>query len=108
MNPDQGSQFRSLVWTDRMKRVGTRISMDGNGRFLDNIFLERLWRSLKYECAYLHVWETGSEARAGIRKWFEFYNRKRPHSAFGGKPPAVAHWQRNEQQKPDQQMQKVA
>ena len=52
--------------------------MDGKGRFLDNIFVERLWRTLKYECVYLHAWETGSQTRAGIRKWMDFYNRKRP------------------------------
>ena len=57
MNTDQGSQFTSFVWTDRLKRIGTRISMDGKGRCLDNIFIERLWRSLKYECVYLHAWK---------------------------------------------------
>jgi len=78
MNTDQGSQFTSFVWTDRLRRSGVGISMDGKGRFLDNIFVERLWRSLKYECVYLHAWETGSEAKAGVGKWIEFYNRKRP------------------------------
>jgi putative transposase len=58
--------------------------MDGKGRFLDNIFVERLWRSLKYECVYLHAWETGSEEKTGIRKWMDFYNEKRPHTALGG------------------------
>lgn len=67
MNTDQGSQFTSFAWTDRLRRSGVSISMDGKGRFLDNIFVERLWRSLKYECVYLHAWETGSEARAGIK-----------------------------------------
>jgi putative transposase len=62
MNTDQGSQFTSFAWTDRLKRIGTRISMDGKGRCLDNIFIERLWRSLKYECVCLHAWETGSQA----------------------------------------------
>jgi len=108
MNTDQGSQFTSFVWTDRLKRLGVRISMDGKGRFLDNIFVERLWRSLKYECVYLHAWEAGSEAKAGVRKWIEFYNHKRPHSALGGKPPAVVYWQRNETINPDQQVQRVA
>jgi putative transposase len=108
MNTDQGSQFTSLTWTDRLKRVGTRISMDGKGRFLDNIFVERLWRSLKYECVYLHAWETGSEAKAGVRKWMEFYNQNRPHSALGGKTPAVVYWQRNETVQLDQQGQRVA
>ncbi len=108
MNTDQGSQFTSFAWTDRLRRTGVRISMDGKGRFLDNIFVERLWRSLKYECVYLHAWETGSEAKAGVGKWIEFYNRKRPHSALGGKPPAVVYWLRKEENQTDQQEQKVA
>ena len=108
MNSDQGSQFTSFAWTDRLRRMGVRISMDGKGRFLDNIFVERLWRTLKYECVYLHAWETGSQARTGIRKWMEFYNRTRPHSALGGKPPAVIYWQAIDQNQPDQQVQRVA
>ena len=108
MNTDQGSQFTSFAWTDRLRRSTIRISMDGKGRFLDNIFVERLWRSMKYECVYLHAWETGSEARAGIGKWMEFYNHKRPHSSLGGKPPAVVYWQRIETTQPDQQEQRVA
>lgn len=121
MNTDQGSQFSSFVWTDRLRRLGVRISMDGKGRFLpshrlqandcrapDKIFVERLWRSLKYECVYLHAWETGSEAKAGVRKWIEFYSNRRPHSALGGQPPAVVYWQRNETNNPDQQVQRVA
>jgi putative transposase len=120
MNTDQGSQFTSFAWTDRLRRSNVRISMDGKGRFLDNIFpngdcsnhltavIERLWRSMKYECVYLHAWETGSEAKAGVKKWMEFYNRKRPHSALGGKPPAVVYWLGNETTKPGQQVQKVA
>jgi len=108
MNTDQGSQFTSFAWTDRLRRMGTRISMDGKGRFLDNIFVERLWRTLKYECVYLHAWETGSQARAGVRKWVDFYNRKRPHTALGGKPPAIVYWQAIDQNQPDQQVQRVA
>ena len=108
MNTDQGSQFTSFAWTNRLRSANVRISMDGKGRFLDNIFVERLWRSLKYECVYLHAWETGSEARDGVRKWIEFYNHKRPHSALGGKPPAVVHWQKIETTSPDQQVQRVA
>ena len=64
--------------------------MDGKGRCLDNIFIERLWRSLKYECVYLHAWETGSQARAGVGRWITFYNNQRPHAAHGGHPPAVS------------------
>ena len=68
MNTDQGRQFTSFAWTDRLRRSAVHISVDGKGRFLDNIFVERLWRSLKYERVYLHAWETGSEAKAGVGK----------------------------------------
>ena len=105
MNSDQGSQFTSFAWTDRLRRSGIRISMDGKGRYLDNIFIERLWRTLKYECVYLHAWETGAHARAGVRKWTEFYNHRRPHKALAGKPPAVVYSQRIEATQPDQQEQ---
>ncbi|MFD0915006.1 IS3 family transposase [Pseudahrensia aquimaris] len=108
MNTDQGSQFTSFAWTDCLRRSGIRISMDGKGRFLDNIFVERLWRSMKYECVYLHAWETGSQAKAGIKKWMDFYNQKRPHSALGGKPPATVYRQKIETINPDQQEQRVA
>lgn len=108
MNTDQGSQFTSFAWTDRLRRCGVRLSMDGKGRFLDNIFVERLWRSLKYECVYLHAWEGGAEAKAGIRKWMTFYNHQRPHSALGGRPPAVVYWLRKDETQPDQQVQRVA
>ncbi len=105
MNTAQGSQFTSFAWTDRLKRAGVKISMDGKGRCIDNIFIERLWRSLKYECVYLHAWETGSQARAGIGCWINFYNRQRPHAAHGGQSPAVVYWNAI---KPDQQAKKVA
>ena len=82
--------------------------MDGKGYFLDNIFVERLRRSLKYECVYLHTCGTGSEAKAGVRMWIDFYNFKRPHSALGGKQPAVVYWQGIETTNPDQQVQGVA
>ncbi|WP_223306358.1 IS3 family transposase [Mameliella alba] len=108
MNTDQGAQFTSFAWTDRLRRSGVRISMDGKGRFLDNIFIERLWRTLKYECVYLHAWETGSETKAAIRNWMAFYNHQRPHSALDGKPPALVYWQRNDINQPDQQVQRVA
>ena len=109
---DNGPEFIAEAvrnWiADRLRRSDVRISMDGKGRFLDNIFVERLWRSLKYECVYLHAWETGSEAKAGVGKWIEFYNRKRPHSALGGKPPAVLYWLRKDETQPGQQEQRVA
>lgn len=82
--------------------------MDGNGRFLDHIFIERLWRTLKYECVYLHAWETGSETTAAIGKWMmTSYNHQRPHSALDGKPPALVHWLRNDINQPDQPVQRV-
>ena len=68
MNTDQASQFTSFAWTGRLKRNGIRVSMDGKGRLCNNILVDRLWRSLKYECVYLHAWETGSQARAGVRR----------------------------------------
>ncbi|WP_246055037.1 IS3 family transposase [Paracoccus gahaiensis] len=108
MNSDQGSQFTSFAWTDRLRRSGVRISMDGKGvrkLTLDNIFIERLWRTLKYECVYLHAWDTGSQARAGVRKWMEFYNHRRPHKALGGRPPAVVYSLQIEVTQLDQQEQ---
>lgn len=86
-NTDQGSQFTSFAFTNVLRTHGIRISMDGRGRWLDNVFIERLWRSLKYENVYLNAYETGSEARAGIGKWITFYNQVRPHSSLAGKTP---------------------
>lgn len=105
MNTDQGSQFTSFAWTDTLRRAGSRISMDGKGRCLDNVFVERLWRSLKYECVYLHAWETGSQAKAGIAQWMTFYNRQRPHTAHRGLTPAAVYWNTVQ---PDQQLRRVA
>ncbi len=88
MNTGQGSQFTSFDWTDRLKRTKTKISLDGKARYLDNIFIERLWRSLKYECVYLHVLETGSQAKASVGRCITFYNHLRPHAAHGvNRPP---------------------
>ena len=86
-NTDQGSQFTSFAFTNTLRDAGIRISMDGRGRWMDNVFIERLWRSLKYECVFLNAFETGSEARAGIGRWIAYYNAARPHSALGGKTP---------------------
>jgi len=82
-NTDQGSQFTSFAFTDVLKDAGIKISMDGKGRWMDNVFIERLWRSLKYECVYLNAYETGSETRNGIGGWIDYYNRRRPHSSLG-------------------------
>ena len=90
-NTDQGSQFTGFAFTGRLREAGIRISMDGRGRCLDNIFIERLWRSLKYEAVYLRELADGFEARRVIGEWIDFYNTERPHSALGGKTPAEAY-----------------
>jgi putative transposase len=90
-NTDQGSQFTSPRFTEVLLGAGVRISMDGRGRWMDNVFIERLWRSLKYECIYVNAFETGSETRAGIGRWITYYNRTRPHSALGGRAPEEVH-----------------
>lgn len=90
-NTDQGSQFTSFAFTGVLKAAGIRISMDGRGRYLDNIFIERLWRSLKYEAVYLHEMSDGFVARRIIGEWITFYNTIRPHSALQGRTPAGAY-----------------
>jgi putative transposase len=89
-NTDQGAQFTSTAFTDKLEAAGVRISMDGRGRWLDNVFVERLWRSLKYEEVHLKAYANGIEARIGIGQWFRFYNERRPHQALGYKTPATA------------------
>jgi len=76
-----------MDFTQVLKDAGVRISMDGKGRWTDNIFIERLWRTLKYECIYLHAFETGSEARRGIGVWVDHYNQQRPHSSLSDRTP---------------------
>ena len=90
-NSDQGSQFTSPRFTQVLKQVSVKISMDGKGRWMDKVFIERLWRSLKYECVYLHTFETGTEARNGIGAWMKFYGAHRPHSALAGLTPDEAY-----------------
>ena len=90
-NTDQGSQFTSLEFTQTLKDAGVKISMDGRGCWMDNVFIERLWRSLKYECIYLHDFETGSEVWAGTRWWMSFYNTERAHSSLGDRTPDEAY-----------------
>ena len=92
-NTDRGSQFTSPRFVDVLKDAGVRVSMDGRGRWMDNVFIERLWRSLKYECVYIHAFETGSELRAGLTKWIDYYNTNRPHSALAGATPDEAYGQ---------------
>lgn len=91
-NTDQGSQFVSLEFTQALKDAGVKISMDSKGRWMDNVMIERLWRSLKYECVYLHAFETGSQARNEIGKWIRRYNEKRPHSSLDDRTPYEAYW----------------
>jgi putative transposase len=86
-NTDQGAQFTSAAFTGRLEEHGVAISMDGRGRWLDNVFVERLWRSLKYEEVHLKAYADGREARAGIGWWMTFYNERRPHQALGNLTP---------------------
>ena len=86
-NTDQGVQFTSAAFLAELESKGVRISMDGKGRFLDNIFIERLWRSLKYEDIFIRAYTLVSEARSGIAAWFAFYNDKRLHQALGYRTP---------------------
>lgn len=87
-NTDQGAQFTSEDFTSVLLEQGVKVSMDGRGRCLDNIFVERLWRSLKYEEVYLYAYETVAAARDGIGRYFDFFNNERPHSALGNQTPA--------------------
>jgi len=92
-NTDQGSQFTSAAFTGTLTKAGIKISMDGRGRWMDNVFIERLWRSLKYEDIYLKGYADGREARAGIASWIGFYNSRRPHQALGYRTP-MAVWRK--------------
>ena len=88
-NTDQGAQFTSDDFTAVLKAKGIQISMDGKGRCLDNVFVERLWRSLKYEEVYLNPYDSMREARMGIGRYFDFFNHERPHQALGYQTPAA-------------------
>ena len=91
-NTDQGSQFTSEAFTGVLKDQGINISMDGKGRWVDNVFVERLWRSVKYEDVYLHAYETPTELRAGLARYFEFYNARRRHSALDRRTPDAVYF----------------
>jgi len=97
-NTDQGAQFTSLAFTGRLEQCGVAVSMDGRGRALDNVFVERLWRSVKYENVYLHDYETPREAERGLASYFEFYNDERPHQALGYRTPTVVYGGRREKE----------
>jgi len=92
MNTDQGSQFTGADWITALTETGVRISMDGRGRCMDNIFIERLWRSLKQEAIYLEELTDGFQAQRVIRDWMMFYNTDRPHSALQSRTPGEAYW----------------
>ena len=91
-NTDQGSQFTSLAFTGVLIRNDIAISMDGRGSWRDNVFVERLWRTIKYEEVYLRAYETVSEARASISRYLRFYNSRRPHSSLDRKTPDQAYF----------------
>jgi len=88
-NTDQGCQFTSMEWTGRLEELGVKISMDGRGRWTDNVFIERLWRSVKYEEIYLHEHATIPELINGLDRWFDRYNTWRPHEALGNLTPEI-------------------
>jgi len=87
-NTDQGNQFTGEAFTGLLEQHGVRISMDGKGRYSDSIFIERLWRTVKYEEVYLKAYSSGREAKAGLDAYFSFYNNQRPHQALGYWTPA--------------------
>lgn len=87
MNSDQGTQFTSRAWTETLEGACVQVSMDGRGRFYDNIFIERLWRSVKYEDVYLRDYESVLDARTSLERYFRFYNELRLHQALGFRPP---------------------
>jgi len=86
-NTDQGSQFTSDEWIKVLQDAGVAISMDGKGRWIDNVFIERLWRSVKYEEVYLHAHTNGTEARTALTRYFSFYNARRSHQALEYRRP---------------------
>lgn len=92
-NTDQGAQFTSVDFTSRLEQQGVQISMDGRGRALDNVFVERLWRSVKWEAVYAHDYRTMQEAWRGLYRYFAYYNRERPHQALGYLTPAEVYFQ---------------
>ena len=99
MNTDQGSQFTGSAWITTLTEADIKISMDGRGRYLDNIFIERLWRSLKQEAVYLHELQDGFQAKRVIKEWITFYNTERPHTALDKRSPDDAFFNTERTQK---------
>jgi putative transposase len=92
-NTDQGVQFTQAAWTGRLERAGVAVSMDGRGRWLDNVFVERLWRSVKYEDIYLWRYEAVPQLQQGLGRYFPYYNEQRPHQALDYRTPAAVYRQ---------------
>jgi putative transposase len=91
-NTDQGSQFTRDDCVDLIQGHGIRLSMDGKGRWVDNVFVERLWKSVKYAEVYLHAYDSVAEARQGLQRYFQFYNQRRPHSSLDGQTPNAVYF----------------
>ena len=92
-NSDQGAQFTAEAFTGRLERAGVSVSMDGRGRALDNVFVERLWRSVKYEDVYIQSYDAVPELGRGLGRYFGFYNNERPHQSLGYRTPAAVYRQ---------------
>jgi putative transposase len=92
-NTDQGAQFTAVAWTSRLEAAGVKVSMDGRGRCLDNVFVERLWRTVKYEDVYLRGYETVPALQGGLGRYFPFYNEQRHHQALDYRMPAEVYWE---------------
>jgi putative transposase len=96
INSDQGCQFTSHVWVDALSQNNIQISMDGKGRWVDNKYIERLWRSVKYEAVYLHSFDTLDQARKALNQYITFYNQRRPHQSLDYKTPDEVYFNKNE------------
>jgi putative transposase len=90
-NSDQGVQFTASAWTGRLESAGVAVSMDGKGRCLDNVFVERLWRSVKYEKVYLHRYEAVPQLASGLERYFAYYNEERLHQSLGYRTPSAVY-----------------
>jgi len=107
-NTDQGSQFTSEEWTSKLKEWGVAISMDGRGRWMDNVFIERLWRSIKYEEIYLREHATVAELERGVERWMKHYNTWRPHAALENKTPGEVYRPKRKTDKKPKEMKMAA
>ncbi len=107
INSDQGCQFTSKVWCETLMKNGIKISMDGKGRWMDNVYVERLWRTIKWEAVYLHSFETIAQAKTVLAQYIIFYNQERPHQSLNYKKPENVYYEnrvRKEQSKVEQEI----